>query len=289
MDDEGNCSNILRISQDVKDKLDSLYNDHFVGLNAFSFSYIVYQAKTNLQIMPDIYDVSEDSDEFYGLWLYFSLLENQYKEAISLFLQCVNTALAWANVANQAVVLYNGIQLLSSQTTTLTAQQYLSAKAAYNEFSTISPTQAITEGKTDLASFTGTRPSWQASEQYVCKIYNITNGYKYNQAYKLINGTLQEVPRNAVGSVRPDMYNPFTNHLVEVKNYTITTSSGRNNLINVIIRQYEERLQVFPSGLQYEVRIDVRGQNYTPSMLDEIRTKIGEKSNNKIETKFIFN
>lgn len=54
-------------------------------------------------------------------------------------------------------------------------------------------------------------------------------------------------------------------------------------------RQYQERIKFFPEGLRYEVQIDVRGQNYTDSLLKEIEQNIFSKSNNKIVAKFIEN
>lgn len=114
-------------------------------------------------------------------------------------------------------------------------------------------------------------------------------GYKYNQPYILENGIATECPRSKPGNVRPDFYHSTLNHLVEVKNYNITTASSRSNLVNTIIRQYQERIKVFPEGLRYEVQIDVRGQNYTESILQEIKQNILNKSNNAIDVKFIEN
>ena len=54
-----------------------------------------------------------------------------------------------------------------------------------------------------------------------------------NKSFKLnTNNILTEAAYGELNSVRPDFYNERTGHCVDIKNYTITTVSGRNNLVN---------------------------------------------------------
>ena len=117
--------------------------------------------------------------------------------------------------------------------------------------------------------------------------YSLVLGYKYNQSYKLINGQLTEVAWGTSGSVRPDFYNPLTGHCVDIKNYTITTATGRTNLVNNVKAQYYQRVAVFPSNTSFEVTIDVRGQNWTQDILDEIVSRITQETNGNVSVSFI--
>lgn len=74
---------------------------------------------------------------------------------------------------------------------------------------------------------------------------------------------------------------------MDVKNYTITTASGRNNLVNNVVKQYQKRVEVFPQNTIFEVLIDVRGQNWTQDMLDEITNRISNLTSNKMIVSFI--
>ena len=103
----------------------------------------------------------------------------------------------------------------------------------------------------------------------VAEYYPTSSGYEYNKSYKIVGGKLTTVPHGTAGSQRPDFYNPLTNHIVEVKNYTITTSTGRNSLANNIAMQYNSRRTMFPDA-NIEFIVDVSGQSYTQSMLDDI-------------------
>ncbi len=291
LDDDGNSSDVLCISKSVRDQLDEIYADYTGWTGIFSENYRVFNAKRKLDqslANGELYDVSKTSDEYYGLWLFFTLIETQYQEAILLELQLANLVTQWANIANQAIALSTNISLLVSSYSTLSAVEYASTIAASETFRQITQSEAVALGITDTALLSsGGRYTWIASELYVAKIYTVAMGYKYNQAYILKNGVLTEVARNTAGSIRPDFYNPAKNQIIEVKNYNITTSTGRSNLVNNIITQYNERVKVFPKGLTYEVQIDVRGQKYDQTILNDIESKILSKSNNAIVVKFI--
>jgi hypothetical protein len=81
------------------------------------------------------------------------------------------------------------------------------------------------------------RPTWRQSELDVGKDYE---GYDAQKAF--ING--EEVPYGTKGSVRPEFYK--NGHSVEVKNYNVETSSGRNSLINNVSSQIKKRLTNLP-------------------------------------------
>ena len=121
------------------------------------------------------------------------------------------------------------------------------------------------------------RPTWRQSELDVGKDYE---GYDAQKSF--ING--EEVPYGTKGSVRPEFYK--NGHSVEVKNYNVETSSGRNSLINNVSSQIKKRLTNLPEGTEQTVVIDVRGQDYNLEILRDIKNKIIEKSGYNTEILF---
>ena len=121
------------------------------------------------------------------------------------------------------------------------------------------------------------RPTWRQSELDVGKDYE---GYDAQKSF--ING--EEVPYGTKGSVRPEFYK--NGHSVEVKNYHVETSSGRNSLINNVSSQIKKRLTNLPEGTEQTVVIDVRGQDYNLEILRDIKNKIIEKSGYNAEILF---
>ena len=121
------------------------------------------------------------------------------------------------------------------------------------------------------------RPTWRQSELDVGKDYE---GYDAQKSF--ING--EEVPYGTKGSVRPEFYK--NGHSVEVKNYNVETSSGRNGLINNVSSQIKKRLTNLPEGTEQTVVIDVRGQDYNLEILRYIKNKIIEKSGYNAEILF---
>ena len=105
------------------------------------------------------------------------------------------------------------------------------------------------------------RPTWRQSELDVGKDYE---GYDAQKSF--ING--EEVPYDTKGIVRPEFYK--NDHSVEVKNYNVETSSGRNSLINNVSSQIKKRLTNLPEGTEQTVVIDVRGQDYNLEILRDI-------------------
>lgn len=202
-------------------------------------------------------NVTTSSDEYNGLWLYFTLVEAQYREAVLLFVQGVNTMMTFVSAANQTYVLANNILTLANTVRTHNATQFLSGSHAATTYNSLTNLQAVSEGITDVAVYTGTRPTWRQSEIYASIArFQISMGYKYNESYIAVADGLEVVDWGTKGSVRPDFYNKLSGHCVDVKNYTITTSSGRSSLINNVVEQYNNRVSIFPEGTRFEVVID---------------------------------
>ena len=115
-----------------------------------------------------------------------------------------------------------------------------------------------------------TRPSWRQSEIDVGNEYP---GYRDQVSFKDGN----EVSHGAKNSSRPDFYN--NGHSIEVKNYKVTTSSGRSNLIRNVSKQINKRISDLPEQTRQSVIIDVRGQNVARDVLRDIKQKINERTN----------
>ena len=179
------------------------------------------------------------------------------------------------------------IGMYTGQKRSMNAAQYRSSSEAAKSFSSMSDQQAVNEGITDTTSSPGQRRSWRQSEIHAASDYPTSEGYKYNQSYKVVNGQLQEATYGSSGSVRPDYYSPVTNKVVDVKNYNITTSSGRSNLANNVANQYNQRVGVFSAGTSYEVVIDVYGQNWTQPMLTDVETRIWNLTGNQVDVVFM--
>ncbi|CAM3865248.1 WXG100 family type VII secretion target [Bacillus paramycoides] len=122
------------------------------------------------------------------------------------------------------------------------------------------------------------RPSWRTTETEYGEMHP-----KYNDQVAFKDG--QEVSKNTKGSTRPDFH--IEGHSVELKNYDISTKSKRTNLVNVIVKQLNDRDIHLPEGTRQTVVIDTRGQIVTNEILKEIKTGISNKANTLPEIKFI--
>ncbi len=122
-----------------------------------------------------------------------------------------------------------------------------------------------------------TRPSWRQSEIDVGNEYP---GYRNQVSFKEGN----EVSHGTKNSSRPDFY--INGHSLEVKNYKVTTSSGRSNLIRNVSKQINKRLNDLPEQTKQSVIIDVRGQNGTRDVLRDIKHKINESTDSGAEIIF---
>lgn len=121
------------------------------------------------------------------------------------------------------------------------------------------------------------RPTWRQSELDAKLDYP---GYKDQVSF--ING--EEVPYGTKGSVRPDYYKEGSS--IDIKNYKIESSSGRNNLVKNIKNQYYQRVKNLPKDTSQTVVIDVRGQNVSDEILAELKRDIKKETKNGIEVIF---
>jgi hypothetical protein len=96
-----------------------------------------------------------------------------------------------------------------------------------------------------------------------------------------------EVQHGTKHSSRPDFY--IKGHSIEVKNYNLTTSSGRSNLVRNVSKQINKRINDLPSGTKQTVIIDVRGQNISRDVLRDVRNRINERTNGVAEIIFKIN
>lgn len=112
---------------------------------------------------------------------------------------------------------------------------------------------------------TTSRPSWRQSEVDVGKM-----NPDYRPQVSFLNG--KEVPYGTPGSSRPDYYKIGSS--LEVKNYNVTTDSGRESLIRVVSEQVKQRIINLPKDTTQTIIIDVRGQQVVSSTLKQLRDSI---------------
>ncbi|MCU5722762.1 WXG100 family type VII secretion target [Bacillus cereus] len=120
------------------------------------------------------------------------------------------------------------------------------------------------------------RPHWRVSEEYAQELFPT---YKDQVSFK----DREEVSYASKGSTRPDGFDFDLNSSIEVKNYNLTTESGRRSLINVIVKQFEDRLKHLPEGAEQIAFIDGRGQAVTDAMIDEITEKLSQRTFGKLK------
>jgi len=109
------------------------------------------------------------------------------------------------------------------------------------------------------------RPTWRQSEIDVGKM-----NPDYKPQVSFLNG--KEVPYGTPGSSRPDYYKVGSS--LEVKNYNVTTDSGRTSLIKVVSDQVKQRITNLPNDTTQTIIIDVRGQQVSSNVLKQLRDSI---------------
>jgi len=135
---------------------------------------------------------------------------------------------------------------------------------------------AISDGITDVteaeAKASG-RPTWRQSEVDAAIDFPSSDGYGAQVSLKKdINGDIVEANYGEIDSVRPDYYKP--GHCVDIKNYNVTTSNGRSNLIENIKQQYWKRKEFFGAETNQTFILDVRGQNVSIDTFYELENAI---------------
>ena len=227
------------------------------------------------------------SPEYYGIWAYNGNAVCEINDRLSFTYALATIAYSGFMYGFTKITSMQSMQMTSGQTKTYTNSQYIDAVESQKAIADISDDVAVQLGKTDISSTSTARRTWRASEMRVAEDYPTSSGYKYNKSYKIVGGEMTTVPHGTAGSQRPDFYNPSTNHIVEVKNYTVTTSTGRKSLANNIAMQYNSRRTMFPDA-NIEFIVDVSGQSYTQSMLDEIVDLVSTLTGEDI-VRFIYN
>jgi len=173
---------------------------------------------------------------------------------------------AVGNNANEAVNTDKNI--LKSQIDEAVAE----AEAAISE---ISDSEAIASGITDVTETQATavgRPSWRQSEIDFAPEYPESSGYTEQACFKKdANGNVVNAKWGESGSIRIDVYK--SDHIVEIKNYDVSSSTGRSNLVNNIRQQYWQRKDFFPNVKQTYL-LDVRGQNVSLDVLNQLENSI---------------
>ena len=73
---------------------------------------------------------------------------------------------------------------------------------------------------------------------------------------------------------------------MDVKNYNVTNSRGRNKLAKNIEKQYYQRLRHLPENTKQTVFIDVRGQNVSEKNLRSLYDSIMRRTKKEVEVIF---
>ena len=127
-------------------------------------AHIAYD-KLLAMIKKNNWDISADSDEFYGMWLHYARLEAAYADAVGLISDTVNTIAILGESIHQAVLCYKTMHVLSDKLT-ISASQYSSMAEADSAFSNISDEAAKKLGITDGASWDKPkRRTWRQTEK----------------------------------------------------------------------------------------------------------------------------
>ena len=116
------------------------------------------------------------------------------------------------------------------------------------------------------------RPAWQTSEKAIGKL--LGKEFKFHKAFK--DGV--EVDYGTEGSAVPEFYNFATKEAIEVKNYSLTSRKGINNLIKNVSDQANYRSVNLPSGSSQTIYIDITGQKVTNELKTEIIDRIKSKT-----------
>ncbi len=227
------------------------------------------------------------SPEYYGIWAYNGNAVCEINDRLSFAFALATTAYSGFMYGFTKVMSLQSMQMTAGQTKTYTNSQYMDVVESQRAIADISDDVAVQLGKTDITSSSTARRTWRASEMRVAEDFPMSDGFQYNKSYKIVDGKLTQVSHGTAGSQRPDFYNPSTNQIIEVKNYTVTTQAGRNSLANNIATQYNNRKAMFPNA-SIEFQVDVYGQSYTQSMLEDIADLVSQLTGEDIVS-FIYN
>ena len=227
------------------------------------------------------------SPEYYGIWAYNGNSACEISARLNLAFALATVAYSGFMYGFTKVLSMQSTQMTVGQTKTYNNSRYMDVVESQKAIADISDDVAVQLGKTDITSTSTVRRTWRASEMRVAEDYPMSSGFEYNKSYKIVDGKLTQVPHGTAGSQRPDFYNRTTNQIIEVKNYTITTQTGRNNLANNIATQYNNRKAMFPDA-HIEFQVDVFGQAYTENMLADVKNLVKALTGNGNIVKFFY-
>ena len=183
-------------------------------------------------------------------------------------------ALSSGTISAVAAATITGIQ-----TGDLEEAKKAAALAGSESFKWGAITGIITGGATEaikLYRSSKTIPSPRSSELTVLdRTPNATEQVSYK------NG--KEVAINTTGATRPDVVvknADGTVKAIEVKNYDLSQSSHRNNLLNVLEDQISDRVKHLPSGSAQEIVLDVRGRGYSKELINDTISQIKHRLSN---------
>lgn len=256
-------------------ELDYLYNKNKPNITS---NIVLSKVKLNKAIEDGVWSVDINSDMYYGLWLYHYLIEELYDEKCQFVTNISSVIFVTSSNLYQWMMTAMSFNIGHTQKNIIDTYTYNSFARAIETFAVLDDATAVAEGITDAIQSIAGRPNWRQTEMYCAKFFKSSDGYKYNQSYKMINGVLTEVPYGTAGSQRPDFikYDESSHKykIGEVKNYTVTTESGRKNLANNIYEQYNKRIDMFGDNIKIEFVVDVRGQKYTEDILNDIESRV---------------
>lgn len=117
----------------------------------------------------------------------------------------------------------------------------------------------------------------QESESELTAPY-ATQGYKEQYSTKVDEqGNVVPAQWGEAGSRRPDAYDPETNTVVEVKNYSVETSSGRSNLVRNVREQTDASIEHYGEDVETIEVIDLKGHDVTVGDIEKLTKRLEEK------------
>ena len=141
----------------------------------------------------------------------------------------------------------------------------------------VSQSALATEADTAPSAGPPARPTWQAAQASPAEDLA---GFGFKPEPSYLGG--KPVPYGTKGSVRPDYASESIKLSVDVKDYGVTTPQGRWRLVKDVVGQTEARAANLPQGMRQGVIIDLRGQEVSDKLLQNMLDRIVKKSNGQI-------
>lgn len=265
----------FEINESLKNQLDKIEKEYDRQFIKAGRPLCFHKGKQYADIFVNEGKISSESIEYYGIWAYNGNAICQIYDRLDLAFALASIAYSGFTYGFKKVISMQLEQMTIGQTKSYNGSSYKNSVQSQKAISDISDDIAVQSGKTDTSLYANGRRSWRASELKASEIYTCDDGYRYNKSYIKTSEGLVQVSHGTPHSQRPDFFNPETNHIVEVKNYTITTATGRQNLANNIASQYNNRQVMFPNAT-IDFVVDIYGQAYTSEMIDDVLSRVYE-------------